>query len=62
MFLQDLTLMCIYQNQCQYLFPQKTSFYYGFINHELGLNNTESGLPKGLNVILEVCTYIKNKY
>ena len=37
MFLADLTLMCIYQNQCQYLSPQKTSFYCGFINQEFGL-------------------------
>ena len=37
-FLQDLTLMCIDQNQCQYLFPQKTSFYCGFVNHDFGLN------------------------
>ena len=45
MFLQDLTLMCIYQNS-QYLLPQKKSYYCGFINHEFGLRN-------GLKVILK---------
>ena len=31
MFLQDLTLLCIFQYRYQYLFSQKTSLYCGFI-------------------------------
>ena len=51
MLLQDLALLCIYQYQYQYLFPQETSFYCGFIN-DFGPINIEFGLRKGLKVIL----------
>ena len=35
MFFQDLTRLCIYLYQYQYLIPQKMSFYSGYINNEV---------------------------
>ena len=48
--LQDLTLLCLYQCQDQYLLPQKTSFYCGLINNKFGFINNELGLQKILKV------------
>ena len=44
MFLQDLTRLCIYLYQYQYLFPQKILFYCGYIYNEFIFINIDVGL------------------